>query len=76
MAEPLLIPLGGSPRAGRSSSRAASVGRGFRDEPPGTAGALSGCRGCLNSRNLLTLLGSETLEVMRVVQAVAGGAGS
>lgn len=50
------------------------MGRGFRDEPPGAAGAGSGCRGGSGSWNLL--LGSEALEVMRLVQAIAVGSGS
>lgn len=65
-------------RLGRAafSSGAASVGRGFRDEPPGAAGASSDCRGGSSSWNLLTLLGSEALEVMRLFQAIAAGSGS
>lgn len=65
-------------RLGRAvlSSRAASVGRGFRDEPPGAAGAGSGRRGGSGPWNLLSPRGSEALEVMRRVRAAAAGAGS
>lgn len=74
--ESSLLLLGGSPRAGRFSSGTASVGRGFRDEPPGAPGTGSGCRGGSSSWNSLALRGSAALGVMRVLQAVAAGAGS
>lgn len=58
------------------SSGAASVGLGFRDEPPGAARARSGRRVGSILLNLLTLRRSGALEVMRLVQEVAAGAGS
>lgn len=56
-------------------SGAASVGRGFRDEPPGAAGAGRGRRGGSGSWNVLTA-GPRGLGAMRLVRAVAEGAGS
>lgn len=44
------------------SSGAASVGRGFRDEPPGAAGAVRGCRGGSGSWNVLTPRGPRPLK--------------
>lgn len=66
-------PLGASHRL---PARAASLGRGLRDEPPGAAAASSGRRGGSSPARSLALRGSQALEGMRVLRTPAVGAGS
>lgn len=56
-----------------SPRRAALVGRGFRDEPPGAAATSSGRRGGSGPARSLALRGSQALEGMRVLRTLGAG---